>query len=123
MVLTENDAWFAIGFWTGTMNPFSRYPLFLLGVYAGELCMRYHDKPFPLHLWRKFQCCGCCKEKQPTSLEEDQKYWGKRTNTISIFLLVITLVISVIDFLLKKVVKFEIGLLQSIWWQAIVPFY
>ncbi|CAM9796695.1 unnamed protein product [Phaeothamnion confervicola] len=46
-----------VGFWiafsTATMNPFVRFPVFLMGVYAGILCARHQGGAIP---WTKVYC-------------------------------------------------------------------
>jgi hypothetical protein len=44
-----------LGFWpafaAATFHPLSRYPLFLMGIFAGELCNRYNQENNILMPW------------------------------------------------------------------------
>lgn len=121
-VVLENPKLGTLGFLVGTMSPFTRYPLFLMGMYAGELCQRSSEKNFPIELWPKSIIMGycCCKNKPFESAEAEAKYWQRQATSISIVLLVITLLFSVFDKVLK-VSGWSLGLLAGVWWQAIVP--
>ena len=118
LVVTEEGHFVTIGFWTSTMSPFTRYPLFLMGCYAGELCVRYSgDKVFPVELWPRsiiFGCC-CCKPKPFASKEAETKWWSTQATVVSILLLVATIGLGILDKVFKILADNEAGLLGAIW--------
>lgn len=120
---------FILGFWpafaAATMNPVTRYPLFLMGVYAGELCVRArrHQTPlqplWPVGMFFPARAQDCCKTQQlivPDVINADEAFWASRAVTQSILLLVITLAVAILDF------GVGVGILGAVWLQAIVPF-
>ena len=128
-----------IGFWPAfalsTMNPITRYPLFKMGVVLGELMNRsQRDNVALSQLWQKsiillfpYLPCGNnnsgVKYSQISNLSEvekkgmsltDKEYWKKSAVTTSVFLLVITLSVAIINIFAS--------LLGAVWLQAIVPY-
>jgi hypothetical protein len=133
-----------LGFWpafcAGTMNPFTRYPLFLMGAYAGELCSRQVDNVlyFPASsvftLFLPRCCCGIPLSYGTTSSvqiddsvvtnakTENNEYWTKQVDSVGFSYLFYTLLISLIDGIVRYALNIEGGILGSVWFQAIVPF-
>ena len=116
------------GYWpafaAATMNPLSRYPLFLMGVYAGEMCLRYPSSPLPLwpKAFRFFPCMQCLlRFDSPASDRDDVAHWSSVATRQSIVILVSTLVVSAADAVSRYVGGAE-GIAGAIWFQAIVPF-
>lgn len=118
-----------IGFWgsfsTASMNPITRFPLFLMGMYAGILVLRYPDNnqamPWPSATLRFFpysnidgyRRCGICANT--ASSAED---WGNIANRQSITLLVLTLLVGVGDTVLKALTSRGESLMGAVWLQG-----
>ncbi len=114
-----------LGFWpafaASTMNPFSRLPLFFMGIGAGELVVRHRDSSL---YWLKsmFIFPSGCICSSVTPLQTDSSFdWASHLNTNASYLMGLTLLISFIDALLRHF-KSSGGLLGAVWWQALVPF-
>jgi len=127
-----------IGFWPAfalsTMNPITRYPLFKMGVVLGELINRsQRDNVALSQIWPKsiillfpyilYNNNSVVKYSQISNLSEvekkgmsltDKEYWKKSVVNTSVFLLVITLAIAIINIFAS--------LLGALWLQAIVPY-
>eukprot|EP00301_Raphidiophrys_heterophryoidea_P020419 c5114_g1_i1.p1 GENE.c5114_g1_i1~~c5114_g1_i1.p1 ORF type:complete len:486 (+),score=91.13 c5114_g1_i1:151-1608(+) len=126
-----------LAFTTATMNPLSRLPVFIMGMFAGLLCERAaaNNKPLvwvPTNCLRFFPsclCCGSCCEAPTTTTnntsdnwqESDRLKWAKITDHQSISLLILTIIVSVIDGLDRYLLHGG-GILGAVWLQAIVPF-
>jgi len=117
-----------LGFWpafaAATMNPILRIPLFLMGVFAGELCVRYpsEDAPLPWNDGVLF-LCPCCNGNNnisQTAVEDDQIKWSRTIIQQATFLLVITLAVFIIDTGVRMMGGG--GVLGAVWLQAIVPY-
>jgi len=126
------------------MNPISRIPLFLLGMYAGELCLRHSEDllPWPSALFRFFPSCFCCcnnftnsnirnaipnpkerntDETRPTYDVMDRAIWSYRATYQSSALLILTLFVWGMD-TLDRYYSGGGGIKGGVWLQAIVPF-
>lgn len=121
------------GFWpafaASTMQPLVRYPLFLMGAFAGELCRRRQGQPL---LWPNsglgfFPACCCCKVEYDTALATAEgcasDAWSKRCWNACLLLVAVTLSITFVD----ATVRYQGGnvdasILGAWWYQAIVPF-
>lgn len=116
-----------LGFWPAfalsTMNPITRYPLFLMGVYAGEISLRDGRNSSlsssMLLLFPLSQCC--CSGTESTGTVDRRYYWSRRATIQGISLLILTLIVTGLDAFVKFT-KSSTGLLGEIWFQAIVPF-
>lgn len=123
-----------LSFWpafcAATMHPLSRLPVFLMGVYAGELSNRCLYCRFP---WRHgflglfpLPCCGLLQEIEmsPISDEEresDEKMWAVWVDQTSAALFGLTMAVFVLD----TAVRYGAGgggVLGALWLQAIVPY-
>ena len=121
-----------LGFWpafaAGTMNPFSRYPVFLMGVCAGELSRRISiNEPFdwPTSLFSIFPNY-CLNPNSPTSFIKKNEsseilHWKSRSNYLSILILCLTLSVTVCDALAIYLGSAS-SILGAVWLQALVPF-
>eukprot|EP01041_Mallomonas_annulata_P002572 gene2572-5021_t len=120
------------GFWPAfalaTMNPFTRFPLFLMGAYAGELTIRIQrGETFQWSnsflLFFPYYCTCCCQNEERIARinYNDQKVWTQRATTLSLTLLVVTLLVAVCDGISRYVGGSD-GILGCVWFQAIVPF-
>lgn len=119
------------GFWpafaAATMHPLVRYPLFLMGAFAGELCRRREGLPL---LWPNsglgfFPACCCCKVEYDGNLASNNasEIWSNRCLRACQLFLIATASISFVDAL----VRYQSGdvdatILGAWWYQAIVPF-
>jgi peptidoglycan/LPS O-acetylase OafA/YrhL len=123
-----------LGFWpafaAATMQPLVRYPLFLMGAFAGELCRRRRGQPL---LWPSsgllfFPSCCCCKVEYEAALlteETASHHWSKRSFNSSALFVATTLAVALVD----AVARYGVGgdrdsgsILGGWWYQAIVPF-
>jgi peptidoglycan/LPS O-acetylase OafA/YrhL len=122
-----------VGYWpafaAATMNPLSRYPVFLMGVYAGELSRRIsleesYDWPSSLFSWFP----SCCFDA--TSLSSyrtkpatgEVSYWKSRVDSLALSLLYVTLAVCFSDALVRYLGGASDGFFGGVWYQAIVPF-
>ena len=80
-----------------------RFPVFLLGVYAGVLASRNHDKllPWPRSVRLFFLFCCTSHTAEPYSPEKDQASWRKTADILSIVLPTLTLLCGYSDFAIK----------------------
>lgn len=83
-----------LGYWpafaTGTMNPFSRLPVFLMGVYAGILSLRHPTGPLPWpNTW--FGLPLCCT---PCCPPQDAEEWAGVATWQSVYILFLFLSIA-----------------------------
>eukprot|EP00455_Lapot_gusevi_P019571 TRINITY_DN2090_c0_g1_i1.p1 TRINITY_DN2090_c0_g1~~TRINITY_DN2090_c0_g1_i1.p1 ORF type:complete len:467 (+),score=112.92 TRINITY_DN2090_c0_g1_i1:96-1496(+) len=134
----------SLGFWpafaTATMNPLTRFPVFLMGVYAGVLCSRHPDPststlPWPntsLALFPHSKPNEASQTAQATLLLGDESSssecvsqeslkWAATADFYSIFLLALTLGVSTLDALARKLAASP-GVLGAVWFQALLPF-
>lgn len=139
-----------LGFWpafaAATMNPISRFPLFLMGVYAGELRMRAARKQisllssWPRAIFSFFPgTCACCSPSSTLSAppaqlssmlllqnadsdiennhgDVEQALWTGKALWLGLGLLALTLSVSLANSLAGT------NILGAIWLQALVPF-
>ena len=123
-----------LGFWpafcAATMHPLSRFPLFVMGMAAGELHVRSPAAAMPwptcvaFHLFPCACVCGVRNILPRAHLPDDVEYWRYRATSQALRLLVVTamvvvgsVVAPVNDPLGGFVVKGG-----CVWYQAIVPF-
>jgi peptidoglycan/LPS O-acetylase OafA/YrhL len=120
-VMISWDFWPA--FATATMNPLTRFPIFLMGLYAGVLCTRHADTPlpWPSSLLRFFpHCCSYAHRIEDTA-ESDRFLWTNVATRQAITLLLLTLTVFVLD-TLDRVFANGSGIVGAVWLQCIVPF-
>lgn len=116
VVFVNYDLAFALS----TMHPLTRFPLFLIGAYAGILCYRHHNQNLP---WiRSFLWVF------PGSLTADveasnkiAEYWSRSCTQHSIFILFFTIIVTIIDILVQLYAGMG-SILGQVWLQALVPF-
>ena len=131
-----------IAFSASTMNPISRYPIFLMGVCAGLLSLRHKDEDSnsdntvdnkPLDYWHSsrvdlFPCIGCCATQTNKigdgtySATDRGSYWVGRTYSLSLYIFILTVTISILDAITRYVFHSATGLLGNWWLQLVVPF-
>lgn len=136
-----------LGFWpafaAATMNPIVRYPLFLMGVYAAELCLRFPmnaENPVTrngvtltqllpaanMMLFpggdNNYDCFGARRMVNVAACTESPEYWSGIAYSHSFRLLILTMSVSVMDALVRYVGGVQTGILGAVWLQAIVPF-
>ena len=108
-----------------TMVPWVRYPCFLMGVYAGELCLRHSDGPgkdeamMPWPYGIMFFFPTTCAVRAPTALSQPAR-WAAVADEYSAFALLATLFVA-----LGNGVGMVYGIanvLGGFWLQAIMPF-
>lgn len=125
-----------LGFWpafcASTMNPISRIPLLLMGMYAGELCLRTstHQASQSSHpatlsaIWPRsyfflYPCppsLKCCTTATtPHSEAEEESFWTRRAGMYCYGLFALTLIVSILNSVAGT------NILGSVWFQAIVP--
>ena len=105
------------------MHPFSRYPVFLMGMCAGELCSRFDDQshlPWPTSAIGFFPSCCCCAVRPHSELKPD--FWGQRIISSTILLLGATGGVFVIDTIVRYQGGSSSGILGAVWLQALMPF-
>jgi peptidoglycan/LPS O-acetylase OafA/YrhL len=132
-------------FAAATMHPITRYPLFLMGIYAGELLKRASTDPtLKLSaLWPQklllFPCSACCCARPPSStfggtngggsyrasmdddeLAKDKQFWTRSANWASGWLFLLTLLVFAADTAVAAVGGG--GINGAVWFQAVVPF-
>lgn len=112
------------GFWpafaVATMNPITRYPIFLMGVCAGELSRRRAGKSL---VWPSFayllpSCLSNVPERTPG---DDEAYWSGRATTVSLVSLLLTLCVTAGDTVQRYTMNGG-GILGALWFQGIMPF-
>ena len=123
-----------LGFWpafcAATMHPLSRFPLFAMGMAAGELHVRSPAVAMPwlscvaFHLYPCQCCCGVRNVISRSQLPDDTEYWRYRATSQSLRLLVMTAL--VIFGSVAAPVNDPLGAFVAkggcVWYQAIVPF-
>lgn len=110
-----------LAFAIATMHPLSRFPLFLMGAYAGILCHRHANKPMP---WIQ-SISVLFPLKLVNNVEESNSitdYWANISTRSSILILILTLIVTIADILVKILVPMG-GILGQVWLQALVPFF
>lgn len=131
-----------IAFSASTMNPISRYPIFLMGVCAGLLSLRQSAEDDnsdssidakPLDYWPSsrvdlFPRLGCCST-QTNKIGDDSCstidrgiYWVNRTYSLSLYIFLLTVTISILDAIARYAFGSSAGLLGNWWLQLVVPF-
>ena len=129
----------SLGFWPSfslaTMNPVTRYPLFLMGVVAGELVNRCNKQEvmiakFWLHGILIPYMCSCdglhevkyshilhlSFEDKTQLASQDLDYWRKRSNFKASLAVILTLVVAIVNSCSPS------NIMGFIWLQAIVPY-
>lgn len=121
-----------VGFWpafaAATMQPIVRYPVFLMGACAGELCRRRRGLAL---IWPNsglgfFPACCCCRVEYDVALEATAAAtgaWSARCWTASMLFALVTASVASVD----AVVRYQgrdtsSGILGGWWYQAVVPF-
>ena len=119
------------------MHPVSRFPVFLMGVYAGELCVRHSDSvlPWPSTYFRFFPKStrdtdqafslvnyGEDNDKAGTSdgACADTSLWRVRVTKQCVTLSALTFLVFVFDTILQY--AFQASALGEFWFQGIVAF-
>jgi peptidoglycan/LPS O-acetylase OafA/YrhL len=118
-----------VGFCAATMNPFSRYPIFFMGMCAGELSLRHSELvslEWPWGLCSMFPTFfGCCFSTslilKDSTLTETQ-YWSKRVTVVTIQLMVLTVLVSAVDSFVALGLGVSGGILGVVWLQSLLPF-
>jgi len=109
-----------------TMLPWTRYPCFLMGVYAGELCLRTTDSAllWPQAVFWFFPLWGSGNSArwlpQDKTRSADKSYWAEIADVSSLVLLVITALTIGVDSYFYFARGF--GGLGGLWLQAFAPF-
>jgi peptidoglycan/LPS O-acetylase OafA/YrhL len=108
-----------------TMNPWTRYPIFQMGIYAAELCLRHEDKPIiwpssVLFFFPLYSCCGAYDRPAAVDLKSEAPYWSRVADVNSLFILCFTLSITVIETCVHYTVSATI--FGSLWLQTFNPF-
>ena len=118
-------------------HPLLRFPVFLMGMFAGELCLRHSDSklPWPASYLRFFprpftdtnHGFSLIKEGENNEISEcsegasvDTLIWKQRVTRQTVTLLSLTLLVFACDTIVKD--YFPPGIFGIIWFQAIVPF-
>eukprot|EP01041_Mallomonas_annulata_P007649 gene7649-15657_t len=123
-----------LGFWPAyalsAMNPFTRFPLFLMGTYAGELTIRWQQGQeitwlpsfllfFPYTL----------KSSTTNNINyNSSKLWSSKATKLSLLLLISTLLVTLQDsiaihiFHIPSYFNRPPSTYSRIWFQAIIPF-
>jgi peptidoglycan/LPS O-acetylase OafA/YrhL len=108
-----------------TMVPWCRYPCFLMGVYAGELCLRHADEegdamPWPRGFFFFFPLtCKIHPANGAPGVVQSVR-WAFLANVYSIFALVFTVLVAVANGIgLQNGIA---SILGGLWLQAIMPF-
>lgn len=114
----------ARGFQASTMSPISRFPLFLMGVYAGLLCLRHPTKHLPwpttiLGLLPKWGQSGM-GEKGQEGDEEEEARWATMADQQSLLVVTMILVVAGADTYLR--ITSGRSLSGPLWLQVINPF-
>lgn len=115
-----------ITFWPAfclaTMHPIVRIPLFLMGIYGGELLNRYsamkEQDTTLLGVWPRghfFPCCCTPGEEKSTNREIDEARWTSFAFWQALGLLLLTVAVGIINQAVGEI-------LGAVWLQAIVPF-
>jgi peptidoglycan/LPS O-acetylase OafA/YrhL len=135
-----------------TMHPIGRYPIFVMGMCAGLLTLRSStptdsdvDSPLisenvkqdelnPLDMWPKsFLYFFPWYNKTPETVEESNigcfetaedrsNFWMNRTYALSGFILSFTILMAIVDTIVRIALDFEMGILSGLWLQLIAPF-
>lgn len=123
---------FWIGFASATMNPITRWPLFVMGIHAGILCLRHNpqlgqDIPWlDSFLWifphSKSQTAQNTHAHHAADAATISHIWGKILDSYSAFLLIFTLLVAGADYAFKLLTSLSNSILGALWLQAIVPF-
>ena len=126
-------------FYVATTHPIIRFPVFLMGMYAGELCLRYSEGklPWPSAYFRFFPGCSMDTAtlhplinrdedtNEDTALIEgacvDTSIWKERVTRQTITLLSLTCLVSLLD-TISLLFIFKNEIFGEYWFQGIVPF-
>ena len=103
------------------MHPVSRFPVFLMGIYAGELGVRHSDiMPWPSSYFRLHNP----EDKEDTALRvgicADTLIWKDRVMRQTITLLSLTLLVFICD--TTALIVNHFGVLGAFWFHGIVAF-
>lgn len=111
-----------LGFWPAfaavTMNPASRFPLFLMGVYAGELCRRGEAGA----VWPRGLFFPCVSSSSSSLTPLDEEGWTARAFWQATGLLCLTLLVAGADKAARVSGLSSVGIVGAVWFQACVPF-
>ena len=133
-----------LGFWPAfcfsTMNPLSRYPLFLMGVYGGEILYRVSkDKIDLLEIWPKSflgSCFSSCYDNINLNTGNNryepgidsphnnvrETYWTRRAHRLAFGLLFVFISLATFDRIVKNLTGDSSATIGAfIWLQAAVP--
>jgi len=114
-----------LGFWPSfcfaTMHPLSRMPLFLMGVYAGELRIRCSRGFSLLSVWPNsvgwlFPASCSCVGASRIDFADEEAFWTTRSLRLGLGLLFATHTVAQGNSLAAT------NILGAVWFQAIVPF-
>ncbi len=115
---------FILGFWpafaAATMQPLSRFPLFVMGICAGELCLRQDNALNALWsncILSMFPPCKCCSIRE--SLVSSTVPTMQRFASCFFSLLGAFLITFIVDTAVR--VQGGGGILGAVWLQAMVP--
>jgi peptidoglycan/LPS O-acetylase OafA/YrhL len=105
-----------------TMTPWTRFPVFLMGVYAGECCLRHEDiaMSWPKSVLLLFPYVSDATPEEVFSLEDDQSYWGRVADVRSAFILWLTFCTIVSDGI--YLLSMDGTVYGGLWLQAVVPY-
>ena len=118
---------FEAAFFMSTCNPWTRYPVFHMGIYAAELCLRAKDRPlkWPSIFLCFFPTSCCCQLDYFTAErneEAEKRFWTKTADWNSAFLLLFTLSVTIGDAIYRYVPAQSLHtIFGGLWLQAIVP--
>jgi len=113
-------------FFPSTMLPWNRWPVFLMGIYAGELCLRHQDTAldWPPSIAYFFPYFGRVANSEAvllTSIDDDAARWARIADTTSAVILAVTMLTIIGD----GISIFALGgsnICGGFWLQGINPF-
>lgn len=110
-----------------TTTPWTRFPVFEMGVYAAELCMRARDRPLHwpggfLLVFPSSKVSTIAGIDEADADDADKKRWIQQADDSSWSLLVLTLSVAFGDLLLRLIFLRPGRLMGGLWLQAVVPF-
>jgi peptidoglycan/LPS O-acetylase OafA/YrhL len=114
-----------LGFWpafcAATMNPIFRFPLFLMGIFAGELRVRGAENTVPSlrSVWPRsllYALPHVCNIDGTWEQEEEQIRWTLRAKWLAFFLFSSTMIVAGANSLAGT------NIFGALWFQAFVPF-
>ena len=120
------------GLWGGyealclsTMDPLTQFPVFVMGVNAGILCLRHPTDqllPWPKRFYVFPYWGSSDADAMPTSSEEEEGRWRKKSDWTAVVLLAMTMFFALGSFLRLVLPSDKAYLLGSVTLQAILPF-